>query len=97
MSEYYKEIDGGASVIACEEMPADRWHVRDPARPGVHVSTLFLGINQSDGVAFGFEPVLYETMIFGGPLNGSQWRYTDRCAAEAGHKQAVASATKAGA
>ena len=93
MSDFYKEVDGGASVVACTmtEAFADQWHVRVTAAPGVDVSTKFLGTDHGGGMAYGFDPVLYETMIFGGSLDGSQWRYTDRCAAEAGHKQAIAS------
>jgi hypothetical protein len=53
----------------------------------VRVSTVFLGFNHnmhSTG-----NPVLFETMIFGGPLDSSQWRYTSYADAEAGHKCAV--------
>lgn len=47
------------------------------------VSTIFLGLDHSfsdDG-----PPVLFESMIFGGPLSGEQRRYTSRADALAGH------------
>lgn len=51
-----------------------------------HVSTVFLGAEH------GFcndEPLLFETMIFGGPLDGEQWRYCTWEQAEQGHYEAV--------
>lgn len=53
----------------------------------VLVSTVFLGLDHSFG---GAVPILYETMIFGGPHDGYQERYATRDDAEAGHKVALA-------
>jgi hypothetical protein len=53
----------------------------------VRVSTVWLG-----GSGIGDPPLIFETMIFGGPLNGAQWRYPNEVAALAGHDQAVAAA-----
>jgi hypothetical protein len=51
------------------------------------VSTIFLGLDHSfDGGA----PVLWETCVFKGPLNGEMDRYTSRAAALAGHAAMVA-------
>jgi hypothetical protein len=50
----------------------------------VQVSTVFLGLDHSFG-GLG-RPVLFETMVFGGPLNGEQERYCTWDEAEAGHK-----------
>lgn len=50
------------------------------------ISTVFLVLDHSHGQ--GDDPVLWETMIFGGPTEG-QDRYTSREAALNGHKQAV--------
>lgn len=47
------------------------------------VSTVFLCIDHSFG---GGVPVLFETMIFGGKLDGHQQRYSCYEAAEKGHK-----------
>lgn len=54
---------------------------------GVLVSTIFLGLDSS--FSFGpyeAEPVLYETMIFGGDHDGFQERHCTRREAEAGHE-----------
>lgn len=50
----------------------------------VLVSTVFLGMNHR----FGEDgpPLLWETMIFGGPLNEAQERYASLPDARAGHK-----------
>lgn len=50
----------------------------------VRVSTIFLGVDHrwgDDG-----PPVLWETMVFGGVLDGEMDRYTSRAAALAGHQ-----------
>jgi hypothetical protein len=54
---------------------------------GVEVSTVWLGLDYSFGIG---TPLIYETMIFGGPHDEIQWRYPNRDAALAGHDQAVA-------
>ena len=53
----------------------------------VHVSTVFLALDHSFG---GDRPLLWETMIFGGPHDQETWRYSSRAEAEAGHLDAVA-------
>jgi len=59
---------------------------------GVHVSTVFLGLDHNfDAVG---PPVLWETMVFGGPLHGEQDRYASRAAALEGH-QAMCARVKA--
>jgi hypothetical protein len=57
------------------------------------VSTVFLGLdhNFSDKG----DPLLFETMIFGGPLDQYQRRYATWDQAERGHAEAVAEARKA--
>mgnify|MGYP000154984527 CR=1 FL=1 len=49
----------------------------------VRVSTVFLGIDHRFDAG---DPVLWETMVFGGPLDGEQERYTSRAAALDGHQ-----------
>lgn len=56
-----------------------------PGAPDVRVSTVFLGLDHSFG---GGPPILWETMIFGGPHDGYQRRYTSRDAAFIGHQEA---------
>jgi hypothetical protein len=53
----------------------------------VEVSTVFLTIDHNWA---GGPPILFETMIFGGPHDESQWRYHTRAEAEAGHARVVA-------
>lgn len=52
----------------------------------VHVSTVFLGLDHSWG---GKPPVVFETMIFGGPHDMFQERYSDYDEALVGHERAV--------
>lgn len=53
----------------------------------VAVSTVFLGMDHGWGDG---DPLLYETMVFGGPLDSEQDRYTSRAAAVAGHAAMLA-------
>lgn len=54
----------------------------------VEVSTVFLSLNHNYS-GYG-EPVLWETMIFGGEHDGYQRRYTSKADALLGHEEAVA-------
>ena len=56
----------------------------------VWVSTVFLGLDHN---YFGGRPLLYETMIFGGPHDLYQSRYSTKEEAIAGHDEAVLLAT----
>ena len=48
-----------------------------------HVSTVFLGLDHRfSGVG---PPILFETMVFGGPLNEEMERYSTYDEAESGH------------
>lgn len=53
----------------------------------VWVSTVWLGVdhNYDDG-----PPLIFETMILGGPNDGDMWRYTTEDEARAGHERVVA-------
>lgn len=53
----------------------------------VHVSTVFLGFDHCFGDVG--PPLLYETMIFGGPLGGYQERYSTVEDAWIGHTEAL--------
>lgn len=52
----------------------------------ITVSTVFLGLDHGFGDG---PPVLYETMIFGGPYDSWQWRYCSWEEAVRGHGDAV--------
>lgn len=53
----------------------------------IRVSTVFLGLDH-DYTRQG-PPVLWETMIFGGNFDDSQWRWHTRQEALAGHERAL--------
>lgn len=53
---------------------------------GSEVSTVFIGLDHSFGMGV---PLLYETMVFGGKLDGEMNRYATKEEAEAGHKEMV--------
>ena len=57
-------------------------HVGDDEIAGLHVSTVFLGINHGWGEG---PPLWFESMIFGGKLDGMQQRYATWDQAAAGH------------
>jgi len=59
---------------------------QDEGRDGTHieVSTVFLGLDHNfSGTG---PPVLWETLVFGGPLDGEGGRYTTKAAALQGHQ-----------
>ena len=85
--------EAGKPVEAPDLLTWGRWMENDSARrvvctefDGGYVSTVFLGLDH--GYTNG-PPVLWETMIFGGPNDGYQDRYTSREDAERGHQKAV--------
>lgn len=71
---------------------AERTIARTELPNDVMVSTVFLGIDHNFG---GGPPILFETMIFGGPLDEAQYRYTTREIALIGHEAAVVEAKAA--
>lgn len=69
------------------ESGVDMWRVGYTELGDVTVSTVFLGMD------FGFwdgPPRVFETMIFGGDHDGTQWRYSTWAEAERGHAAACA-------
>jgi len=54
-------------------------------KPGVYISTVFLGLDHSWGDG---PPLLFETMVFGGELDDLQWRYSTWDQAVVGHSEA---------
>lgn len=95
-------LDDEGNPVACEDL--ERWALwmvdgdRQVARDEVGealVSTVFLGLDHR----FGGDgpPILWETMVFGDPLDGEQWRYSSKAAAIAGHVEAVTQVFKAAA
>lgn len=73
--EWAQSFDSADRVIARTEIGKD-----------VVVSTVFLGLDHSFGKG---APLLFETMIFGGPHDEYQERYSTFEEAEKGHDEAV--------
>lgn len=69
-----------------EANPSARVVLRETVRRGVDVSTVFLS---TDHGYYGGAPVLWETMVFGGPFDEQQRRYTSKLAALEGHAATV--------
>ncbi len=67
---------------------ADRIVLQAQPTRTTRVSTVFMGLDH-DWSGRGL-PVLWETMIFGGPFDGYQRRYTSRLDALRGHAAALA-------
>lgn len=74
-------------------MEADRRVAYTQITSKMDVSTVFLGIDHRIGGKG--PPVVFETMIFGGPLDHHEWRYTSYDDAQTGHKAAVRKARAA--
>ena len=53
----------------------------------VRVSTVFLGLDHD---FLGRRPVLWETLVFGGSLDGKMYRYESELQAQQGHEKLVA-------
>lgn len=82
----------GKTPVKCDDLikwaqenTMENRRVADSEKDGVRVSTVFLGIDHGYD---GKEPVLFETMIFGGDHNGEMWRYTTWKGAVIGHDHA---------
>jgi hypothetical protein len=98
IGQYVLDEQGNA-VPATGLLSWARWleeyerHVADDQIGEARVSTVFLGLGhgwhflQSNPLTY--KPVLWETMIFGGPYDLQCWRYTSKEDALEGHRRAV--------
>jgi hypothetical protein len=59
----------------------------DELEDGAYISTVWLGLDHSFG---GPVPLIFETMVFGGPHDGFCERYATEEQARAGHRRALA-------
>jgi hypothetical protein len=93
MSDWYRLDDKQDPVrIPFEELlfRKDTWRLvaRTTVYDGCEVSTVFLGLDHAlipgDG-----SPIVFETMVFGGPFDQEQERYCTWADAEAGHARWV--------
>lgn len=92
MSDYAILENGEVRVVGLLEWAAwneagiDRRRVAlTEILPEVRVSTVFLGLNHG----FGGPDLWFETLVFGGPLDGEMDRYTTLVGAKAGHQAMV--------
>lgn len=90
----YKYILDGKNPIPADTMTWTRWmndrrtdiHVADEKVGEVRISTVFLGLDHNFDKG---DPILFETLVFGGPLDGEMDRYHTWEEAEAGHAAIV--------
>ncbi len=89
-----KYVLDGKTPVKCDDlytwgewMETANRHVAKEVIGDAQVSTVFLGMDHAWG---GAEPLLFETMIFGGPHDGYQDRCSTWAEAEAMHAKAVA-------
>lgn len=93
MSDRYILDEHGEPVAEPDLMLWADWmqdhprHVAQDQIGDARVSTVFLGLNHAVG---NVEPLLFETMIFGGEHDQYQARYSRRADAIVGHAIAVA-------
>ena len=88
MSEHY--ILEGKTAVPADLMTWARWleanrttrHVKDERIGDVRISTVFLGLDHSFGEG---PPLIFETLVFGGSLDGEMERCTTWEQAEAQH------------
>lgn len=79
-------------IIPVDLMTWAKWfetverHIGNDYIGKIQVSTVFLGIDHNFGEG---EPLLFETMIFGGKYDDYQERYSTYEEAEKGHKKAI--------
>lgn len=91
--KYILAEDGRTPVVCNDIMTWGQWmqsadrYVGSDKFDSQHVSTVFLGLDHGFGNS---DPILFETMIFGGEHDQYQERYATWEEAEAGHKRAVA-------
>ncbi len=65
---------------------AERLVDRTAVKPGVDVSTVFVGVDYDFGIG---KPALFETMIFGGERDAERHRYSSWDEAQQGHHRIV--------
>lgn len=103
MRSHYWILDEAGEPIPVDDVEVWAWwfqtaprHVAQDQDEGagpevVRVSTVFLGLDHQWGDG---PPVLWESMVFGGPHDGEMCRYTSRAAALAGHREMCARALR---
>ena len=92
MSKYYIPVAPNHTMVPTT---LDKWSIwfekadRTVAKTDIgdaHVSTVCLGLDHNYGSG---PPLLFESMVFGGPFNGEMDRYSTWAEAEQGHNAVV--------
>lgn len=92
MKDYYYILDGKQAKPVEDAIEWGSWYEKSNRSVDktkvidCEVSTVFLGINHA---FLGGEPILFETMIFGGQQDGYCQRYSTWEEAEVGHQKAI--------
>lgn len=85
-------LDAEGNPVPCDLLTWAKWfevaerHVADDVVGPSRVSTVFLGLDHSFGEG---RPVLYETLVFEGPLDREMCRYSTKEEALAGHRAMI--------
>lgn len=93
MSDTYTLGPDGKTPVPCDmttwglDLEKNRRVAADDLSEDIRVSTVFLGLDHRHGEG---SPLLFETMIFGGPHHDYQERYSTWDEAVEGHARAVA-------
>ncbi len=93
MREYYYIMNERKEMVPVDVTTWKRWFENKEGRivayddfGDVRVSTVALGLDHSNGIG---EPQLFETMVFGGPLDDQMERYATFWQAKEGHERMV--------
>ena len=85
-------LDGRTPVLEPDLLTWGRWmetterHVGEDTIGETRISTVFLGLDHGFGEPV---PILFETMVFGGPLDNECERYATWAEAESGHQAMI--------
>jgi hypothetical protein len=98
MSRYY-DVDGNplemlewAEMFEKRPENGDWWQIGRTQIGDVSVSTVWMGLDHNWGDG---PPLIFETMVFGGPLSDECERYTTKEEAREGHSRWVAAVDQA--
>ena len=88
MSDYYDKAGNAIAIEAWTKLYRDAEYKRIASDKAgdTFVSTVWLGLNH----AWEGPPLIFETMVFEGPLDGECDRYSTLAQAEAGHAAMLA-------
>ena len=95
MSDWYtldndRNVIGPFEISKAVSLPHDKRIVaKTKVYDGCNVSTVFLQVDHSWNRGPNDPPIVFETMVFGGPFDQEQERYATWAEAESGHARMV--------